>query len=114
MTMPVTPKAIQRKCRRWELAGLVVPADPEDDFLDGCREPVAVSRNSHDVSRLLRCVPERPADQEDLLRQVSFFDNDIGPDGPEQFVLRDHAIAVVDQDDQRIERFDIKGTGVRR
>ena len=63
-----------------------------------------MSRNRHDVSRLLRCIPECLADQEDLLRQVPFFNDDVRPDGPEQFVLRDHAIAVLDQEDQRIER----------
>ena len=43
--------------------------------------------------------------REILLRQVSFFNDDIGPDDREQFVLRHHAIAVFDQEDQRIERF---------
>ena len=74
------------------------------DRLYGCREPVAVTRNGDDVTRLLRVLPQCLAEQENLLRQVSFFNLDIGPDRPEQFVFRDDAVAVRDEDHERVER----------
>ena len=74
------------------------------DRLHARREPVAVTRNRDDVTRLLRGLPQCLAEQENLLRQVSFFNFDIGPDRPEQFVFRDDAVAVLDEDHERIER----------
>ena len=74
------------------------------DRLHACRESVAVTRNRDDVPRLLRALPQRLAEQEDLLRQVAFFNRDIRPDRPEQFVFRDDAVSVRDEVHERIER----------
>ena len=75
------------------------------DRRDTCRKPVSVTRNRHDMARLLRALSQGLAKQKDLLRQVAFFNHDIGPDRPEQFVFRDDAVAVRDEEDERIERF---------
>ena len=75
------------------------------DRRDACCKPVSVTRNRDDMPRLLRALPQGLAEQKDLLRQVAFFNHDIGPDRPEQFVFRDDAVAVRDEDDERIERF---------
>ena len=75
------------------------------DRRDACRKPVSVTRNRDDMPRLLRALSQGLAEQKDLLRQVAFFNHDIGPDRPEQFVFRDDAVAVRDEEDERIERF---------
>ena len=63
-----------------------------------------MTRNRDDVTRLLRVLPQGLAEQEDLLRQVAFFNGDIGPDRSEQFVFRDDAVTVRDEEHERIER----------
>ena len=49
--------------------------------------------------------PSALRSRKDLLRQVAFLNRDIGPDRPEQFVFRDNAVAVRDEEDERVERF---------
>jgi hypothetical protein len=61
--------------------------------------------NGDDVPRILCVVAQRLTEKEDLLGQVSFLDRDIRPDGVKQFVFRDDAVPVRDEEDQGVERF---------
>jgi hypothetical protein len=68
-----------------------------------CDEAVAAPRHRDDEAVLVAPLAEGLAQHRDVLRQVVLLDRRVGPDRAHQLVLLDHAPAVLDQDEQRVE-----------
>jgi len=62
-------------------------------------EPIPPAGNGRDRVR-----PEQLAQRRDLHLQVVLLDDELRPDDVQQFVLRDHAIASLDERQQQVER----------
>ena len=78
------------------------PSSPGRRFrlLDLRDETVALARHGDDVERVLWAVPERLAQQGNVLGEIRFFDEGIGPGGFHQLVFRDRRRALPDQEHQ--------------
>ena len=74
---------------------------------DGCDELISSPRQRLDELRVLRTVPDRVADVEDVAFQHLWLDERIGPQGIEQFILRNQPTSVVNKiakDSERLRR----------
>jgi hypothetical protein len=74
---------------------------------DGCDELISSPRQRLDELRVLRMVPDRVADVEDVAFQHLWLDERIGPQGIEQFILRNQPTSVVNKiakDSERLWR----------
>jgi hypothetical protein len=66
-------------------------------------EPIPAPRHRHDEAMLSALRAQRAAQCRDRLRQRVFLDDAPGPDRTQQFVARDHVVAVLDQEDECVE-----------
>lgn len=64
------------------------------------------ARHRLDVSRILRAFAQQLAQQKDLLTEVRFFDDRVGPDAAHEIVLRDDPAGLLDQNREGVERPD--------
>ncbi|HET7348597.1 MAG TPA: hypothetical protein VFJ10_14775 [Acidobacteriaceae bacterium] len=67
------------------------------------REPVSPAGDGLNVVLPLWSFPKLPAQQEDVLREIPFFDVAVGPDCLNQYLLADNLSAVLDERQERLE-----------
>jgi hypothetical protein len=76
-----------------QLAGLLGCGTARDK-VDRGGKLVAFAGDSGDDAITLAAATKRLAEEEDMLREIALFDKRIGPDGREQFLLRDHLVGM--------------------
>ena len=79
---------------------------------DPAHKTIALTWNRLDLIRSRFAAPQRLSQRRDVVRQIPFFDDGVGPDGLHQGVFRDQPSVVFDQHAERIEHLSSQRHGL--